>query len=76
MDEHEPGSNASDGLTAPERRLQDFMSLRLAGMNAEQSLSEDYWATRMEEYRRRLASLADDLATLGDSSDTSTTSSS
>lgn len=75
MDEHELGGDSYEGLSAPERRMRDFLSLRLAGMDAEQSLPDDYWATRMEEYRRRLASLDDDLAALGDTSGSSSSSS-
>ncbi len=77
MDEHELDSDALDGLTAPQRRMQEFHSLRLASTTGEdESLPNDYWATRMAEYRQRLASLSDDVRTLGDSSDTSGTSSS
>jgi hypothetical protein len=75
MDEHELDSEALDGLSAPERRMREFMSLRLAGLGEGESLPEDYWSTRMAEYRRRLASLDDDLAALGDTSDSSNTSS-
>jgi hypothetical protein len=72
MDEHTSGGDRFGGVSAPAMRMKVFMSRRLAGLNSEQSLPDDYWATRMEEYRRRLASLADDVATLGDTSDTST----
>lgn len=73
MDEHELGGEALDGLSAPERRMRAFLRLRLAGLAEGESLPEDYWSTRMQEYRQRLASLADDLAALGDSSDGSGT---
>ena len=65
MDEHDLKGDALEGLSAPERRMQDFMALRLAGLGEGESLAEDYWSTRMQEYRQRLASLIDDLATLG-----------
>lgn len=68
MDERELGGEALDGLSAPERRMRDFMSLRLAGLEEGETLPDDYWSTRLREYRQRLASLADDLAALGDSS--------
>lgn len=74
MDEHELGGNSLDGLSAPQRRAQAFLSLRLAGLSSEGALPEDYWTARMAEYRQRLGSLAEDLATLGDTSDTSSTS--
>lgn len=68
MDEHDLDGDAFDGLSVPELRMREFLSLRLAGLGEGESLPADYWSTRMQEYRQRLASLSDDLAALGDSS--------
>jgi hypothetical protein len=67
MDEHDLDGDAFDGLSAPERRMREFLRLRLAGLAEGESLPEEYWSTRMQEYRQRLASLSNDLAALGDS---------
>jgi hypothetical protein len=65
MDEHELDSDELDEVSTPERRIQDFLALRLVGLGEGESLPADYGSTRMEEYWKRLASLEDDLTTLG-----------